>query len=275
MSANPLQKYFRQPKVFIKLPSGGIYNKPGTIQGDVNHMPVYGMTGMDEIIAKTPDALLSGESTAQVIASCCPAIKDPWELSIIDLIIVLAAIRIATYNNTMTVSHTCPNCSAENEYDVDLNKVIEHYMSCRYDSKIVLDDITINLQPLTYRSSTEFNLKNFRLQQRIAQTEVMDNKEEQQRLVSELFKELADIQNEIYKFTIESVDTGEVVVTERPYILEWISNCDKRIFDAIKKQNAKNNDAWLMPRFPVKCDGCGTEISLAIDLDQSNFFVQA
>ena len=54
MATNPLQKYFRQPKIFIKLPSGGIFSKPGTIQGDITHMPVYGMTGMDEIIIKTP-----------------------------------------------------------------------------------------------------------------------------------------------------------------------------------------------------------------------------
>ena len=68
MAGNPLQKYFRQPKVFIKLPSGGIYSKPGTIQGDAGNVPVYGMTGMDEIIVRTPDALLSGESTATVIS---------------------------------------------------------------------------------------------------------------------------------------------------------------------------------------------------------------
>ena len=50
MATNPLQKYFRQPKIFIKLPSAGVYCQPGNIQGDSNHMPVYGMTGMDEII---------------------------------------------------------------------------------------------------------------------------------------------------------------------------------------------------------------------------------
>jgi len=47
------------------------------------------------------------------------------------------------------------------------------------------------------------------------------------------------------------------------------------VFDAIKARNQKNNDAWAMPRFPVKCDNCGQEANLAVDLDQSNFFVQA
>jgi len=193
MAVNPLQKYFRQPKIYIKFPSGGIFNKPGTIQGDVTNTPVYGMTGMDEIIVKTPDALLSGESTAQVLTSCCPAIKDPWELCILDLVILLAAIRIATYGNSMTVGHKCNNCGSENDYDIDLNKVVEFYMACQYDGKIVTDDLTINLRPLTYKQSTEFNLKNFRLQQRLAQAEVMDNTPERQEVVNSLFKELADI----------------------------------------------------------------------------------
>ena len=66
MAQNPLQNYFRQPKVFLRLPSMGIYNKPEAIQGNVESIPVYGMTGMDEIILKTPDALISGESTVKV-----------------------------------------------------------------------------------------------------------------------------------------------------------------------------------------------------------------
>jgi hypothetical protein len=53
MANNPLQQYFRQPKIFINLPSQGVYNKPGSIQGEVSNMPVFGMTGMDEILMKT------------------------------------------------------------------------------------------------------------------------------------------------------------------------------------------------------------------------------
>jgi predicted P-loop ATPase/GTPase len=270
---NPLQKYFRQPKVYIKLPSGGLYSKPGTFSGDVSHMPIYGMTGMDEIILKTPDALLSGESTVAVMQSCCPVIKDPWEVSVIDIMMVLTAIRIATFGNEMTIEHTC-SCGAENEYEVDLNKVIEHYMKCVYNNSVDVGEITIKLQPLTYKQSTEFNLKNFQLQQRMAQAEVLEEVERQP-IINELFKELADTQTEIFKQAIESVEMGNQVVTERKYINEWLENCDKAVFDAIKKQNLMNNKTWEIPRFPVKCDACGTEVALSVDLDESNFFVQA
>ena len=73
---NPLQKYFRQPKIFIKLPSKGLYYDREVLNGDHNNVPIFAMTGMDEIIYKTPDALYSGEATIKVIESCCPYITN-------------------------------------------------------------------------------------------------------------------------------------------------------------------------------------------------------
>jgi len=275
MSNNPLQKYFRQPKVFIRLPSGGLYTKPGTLTGDVTHMPVYGMTGMDEIMIKTPDALLTGESTANAIASCCPNIKDPWAVSVTDIMLILAAIRISTYGNEMTIAHTCSKCSTENEYQLDLNKTIEHYMSCQYQNTIVLDNMTIKIQPLTYRQSTDFNLRNFKLQQQLNQAFDLEDKDQQSLKFKELYKSIGDLQIDILKETIESVAIDGQVVTERDYIIEWITNCDKTIVDAIKELNQKNNETWTVPRFKAQCENCNSENSIAVELDESSFFARA
>ena len=193
MANNPLAQHFRQPKIFIKLPSGGIYSKPGTVQGDVTHMPVYGMTGMDEIMMRTPDALLTGESTANVIASCCPNIKEPWELSVTDILMILTAIRISTYGNTMHVQSKCPECKAENDYEMDLNRVIEHYMTCHYENTIVLDQMVIKTQPITYKRSTELNLKNFQLQQQMNQALSLEDSEEKQKKYQEIAMELLSL----------------------------------------------------------------------------------
>jgi hypothetical protein len=275
MATNPLQKYFRQPKVFIKLPSGGIYAKPGTIQGDVNHMPVYGMTGMDEIIMKTPDALLSGESTAAVMSSCCPNIKDAWEVSVTDVLLILTAIRISTYGNEMTVANKCPSCGADNEYALDLNRVVEHYMNCKYENTVVLDDVVVKVQPLTYRESTEFNLRNFRLQQQLEQVSGLEDEDQRQQKFQELFKQIGDMQIDILRKAIESVEAEGQVVTERSFIEEWIVNSDKAVVDSIKALNQRNNEAWATPSFKVQCDSCSADTELNIELDESNFFVKA
>ena len=88
---NPLQKYFRQPKVFISLPSKGLFYPEGALQGDHNNAPIFGMTGMDEIIFKTPDALFNGEATVKVVESCCPYIKDAKDMPSIDVDALLVA----------------------------------------------------------------------------------------------------------------------------------------------------------------------------------------
>lgn len=275
MSQNPLQQFFRQPKIYIDLPSKGIYSPPGTIQGDVEKLPVYGMTGMDEILIRTPDALLSGETTAKVIESCVPAIKNAWDMSNLDIDLVLAAIRIATYGHTMTVTHVCPKCSAENDYELDLMKVIEHYSQCQFDNQVIVGNLKITLRPLTYKQVTTHSLTNFQLQKRIISAETIENEEEKSKELATLFRDLGELQNEIYTDGIESIDTGSVIVVERPFIREWVLNSESSVFDAIKKVINANKRTWEPPTHSVKCESCGEEGAISVDLDPSSFFVTA
>ena len=55
---NPLAKHFRQPAIYLQLPSGGKYWPDGSIDLPLNgQIPVYPMTTRDEISIRTPDAL--------------------------------------------------------------------------------------------------------------------------------------------------------------------------------------------------------------------------
>jgi hypothetical protein len=275
MPQNPLQQYFRQPKIFVKLPSQGVYNQPGAITGDVNNMPVFGMTGMDEILMRTPDALLSGESSVKIVQSCCPGIKDAWDMSILDSDMMFTAIRIATYGNLIDVTHKCEHCSAENDYELDITKFIEHFSKCVYDNKLVLTDLVIHTRPLTYSQSNDMNLKNFQLRQKLSQVEGITDDEQRKRVFEEIAIELGSIQNEIVLMTIESVEVGKTNVTERSYIAEWLINCDRDIFSKIKDHIDTNKDKWTLPTFPVECAECHQATNLNISMDQSNFFVRA
>jgi len=275
MATNPLQQYFRQPKIYIKLPSGGVFNKLGSLQGDVTNMPVYGMTGMDEIIMKTPDALMSGEAAVKVIQSCCPYIKDAWELSNVDTEQVLAAIRIATYGNEIEVTSTCKECDATNEYTLDLSKLIEHFNKFAYDNKVKLNDLTINMQPMTYRQSTDFNLRNYELQKQLQQALVIQDETEQQQLVNEIFVKISNLQSEIFFTCIESVETSSETVTDREFINEWVKNCDKIMFDSLKKNFEENREALKAPPFIAKCESCSADNEVYFNLDETNFFVNA
>jgi hypothetical protein len=272
---NPLQKYFRQPKIYITLPSQGMYYSGDAVDNAIGQQPVMSMTGMDELLLKTPDALMNGEATVRVIQSCVPNIKNAWEICNLDLDMLLVAIRIATYGSNMGIEHSCPNCGTENEYNVDLMSLIDHFSKCKYDNKVSIDELTISIRPLDYKTMTEFNLKNFELQRQLRQSLNLEDEDAKSKIIAELYEKLAIIQNESYIASIESVQAPQTVVDERAFIAEWIINSEKSMFDAIKQQIEKNNQTWRVPDMQVKCESCEHDSAVAIQMDQSNFFVDA
>ncbi len=207
-----------------------------------------------------------------MIQSCCPAIKNAWNLSIIDIDLIISAIRIATYGDTMMISHVCNKCGTENDYELSLSKLIDHFSSSKFNARVVFDDLIIKLQPLTYKQSTIYNIKHYEFQQQIYQAEKVENKEEQQKIINQLWKEFADMQQDMYISTIESVELSECVVTERGHIAEWISNCDQKIISLLKQQYTENQKNWKLPSFPVSCSNCSEQSDVNINVDFSNFF---
>jgi hypothetical protein len=272
---NPLQKYFRQPKIYITLPSQGMFNSVGSIDNATGQLPVMSMTGMDELLLKTPDALMNSDATVKVIQSCVPNIKNAWEVCNLDLDILLIAIRIATYGSNMELAHTCPNCSSENEYTADLMNIVDHFGKCRYDNKIIIGDLTILVRPLDYKTMTDFNLRNFELQRQLKQSFELEDEEARLKIISDMYEKLSIIQNETYIASIETIQVPAGVVNERNFIEEWVVNSEKSMFDSIKKQIEKNNKSWSIPDMTVKCESCGHESNISIQMDQSNFFVNA
>ena len=58
-NTNPLVDFYRNPKLYVALPSGaGHYSEDIIEMPDVGELPVYPMTAKDEILTKNPDALL-------------------------------------------------------------------------------------------------------------------------------------------------------------------------------------------------------------------------
>ena len=78
-SFNPLANYFRQPAIYLKLPSAGRWWPQGSLElSESQELPIYPMSTKDEILIRTPDALLNGQGVVDVIQSCCPAMKNAW-----------------------------------------------------------------------------------------------------------------------------------------------------------------------------------------------------
>jgi hypothetical protein len=149
------------------LPSKGKFYPAGALDVSANEeYPVYAMTAKDELMFKTPDALLSGQSTVEIIKSCFPAILDPWKMPSIDLDFALIAIRIATYGSMMDIGTNCPHCNAENDYQVDLSQWIQIFANFNYEETVDANPLLIEVRPYTYQEVTKTAIKTLE-QQRI------------------------------------------------------------------------------------------------------------
>ena len=273
---NPLAQYFRQPKLFLKLPSGGRFYAEGTLDVSANgEYPVYAMTAKDELLFKTPDALLTGQSTVEVIKSCIPAIQDPWKMPTLDVDAVLMAIRIATYGEMMEINSNCPACQNENAFEIDINKWLAMISSVEYESVIQFDPLTIHIRPYTYQEITKTNLKQFEQQRIFSVINDQNLKDEEKlNLFNESFIKLSELTVDIVSGCIDHIDTPDGTVDDKEMIKEFINNASKELFETVSEHvSSMKNQNELKP-IDAKCQGCSEEYKLPITMDQADFFGQ-
>jgi C4-type Zn-finger protein len=177
----------------------------------------------------------------------------------------------------MELTHTCPQCSTENEFVVNLGKVIEYFNSISFDGKIKIDDLTINIRPLKYSEITRFNMENYKLQKMLYQLSTAENAgddEQMKKIQDDIYKRISEMQIELFLTSIENVQIGNDTVDDPAMIDEWLKNSDREFFKRIKDKLEANKAQWDMPKQDIKCSSCGHESKVEVTLDQSNFFVR-
>jgi hypothetical protein len=271
---NPLTSFYRQPKIYVRLPSKGKFYEPGSLDLSENgEYPVYAMTAKDELLFKTPDALLNGTSTVELIKSCIPAILNPWVMPNIDLDFALIAIRIATYGDKMDVGTNCPHCDAENSYDMDLTAWLDIFNNFIYNTDIVVDPLTVHVRPYTYKEVTKTALKSME-QQRIFQVINDDTLSDEIKLekFGASFLKLTELTVDVIADCITAIDTPDGSVSDKAMIKEFISNCSKDIFQKIQDHVVQMKELIEFKAQNVTCGECSKPFSLPVTMDQSNFF---
>ena len=280
--ANPLSMFMRQPKIYIRLPSGGQYWADGSLEmTETGEFPVYSMTAKDELMLKVPDALMNGQAIVDVIQHCIPNIKNAWNAPNIDLDVLLIAIRIATYGEIMTTPVTFGN-DFEMEYQLDLRVLMDTLMNqISWDPVIsVANELTVFVKPLTYKQVRSAALQTFETQ-KIMQV-VNDEKvsEEQKiRLFRESFKKLSDTTLGTISDSIDRIDSSNGSTNNPDHIKEFVSNIDKEIFDIIEKhvkrlQEANTIKPMIVPvTDEMRENGvAGNSVEIPITFDPSTFF---
>lgn len=278
---NPLSAYFRQPQIYIKLPSGGEYWPQGSLEmGDSQELAVHAMTARDEMMMNTPDALLNGEATVGVIQSCVPQIKNAWHMPMIDVDTVLIAIRIASYGESMDISTVIPKVNKSYELKVDLRILMDQVEKGKFEEWIQLSNgLHVRLNPLNYRQQTNIALKAFEeqsLMKSVDDASLTPNAKRDK--YTKILANLTNLNLENILGAVKSVKTPDGEVEDPAYIRQFVENIDYKLGDEIRKHVEKYAKLGSVPPITVQTpeehvkDGAPASYTVPISLDNSNFF---
>lgn len=272
--SNPLANYFRQPKLYLRLPSHGQFYPAGALdKSQIDEYPVFAMTAKDELMFKTPDALMNGQATVEVIKSCIPAILNPWEMPSIDLDAALIAIRIATYGETMDVNANCPSCNSRNDYELNLLGYLDEVNHFNYENRLQVGPLVVNIRPYSYQEVTKTAIKTLEQQKifSIISDENMPDEEKVERF-GKSFVKLTELTVDVVAGCITSIETPEGIVSNSAQIYEFIENSPSDVFNTINDHVNVMKDRMSLKAQDVECTECGHHWSVEVSMDQTNFF---
>ena len=276
--SNPLISAYRKPALYINLPSGGKYYNPPVKLSVDKELAIYAMTARDELITKTPDALFNGEATVSVIESCAPDIPNPRQIPINDLLVIMLAIRQASYGNEMDITAVCPSCKHDNLVAISVQNVINTATNIELVSPTLTleNDFVIKLSPYNLEDRTNMQIQQIKQMKMIEglQNQNLDDKD-RQTLFGKTFVEMAELTVDLVTNCVDSVQapgSDNEAITDKDLIREWLANITSNDYEKIKNKIDQLSDNGIKNTFNVSCEGCGHKWSTDVELDMANFF---
>lgn len=271
---NPLQQYFRLPGIHVTLPSGGRFMKEGTLETtDAGDVEIYPMRAADEMILKSPDALISGDAIQRILRSCVPGLKDAGEVSTVDLDVLLLAIRAASFGNKMDVDAPCPSCSEVNTYECDLPMLLTKVRPLNGETMIRLSpEVIVEVRPYTVRSVNALTRMTFTEARRI---QAIEDAEERSQAASEGIQKVGVLENALLADCVVKITIPDGAVTSKEYIVQFLENIPSVWHTKIRDAVAKLNQGGLDRSLQLRCTACEHEWETQIEFDPSTFFGQS
>lgn len=277
--SNPLINAYRKPTLYINLPSGGKYYNPAPKLSVDKELAVYAMTARDELITKTPDALFNGEASVSLIESCCPDIPNPRQIPVNDLMVIMLAIRQASYGTEIEVEVECPECQHKNNVGINCQSIIDGAMSRKQPSNSLTlnEGFEVVLKPYSLQDRNTLQIQQIKQVKMIEslQNAEMDDQTRQDSF-GRTFVELAELTIDLVVNSVDSVRTpgsdGEFV-DDKEMIREWLKNITSKDYELIKAKVEELSSDGIDNNFNIKCESCEHKWKTEVELDVTNFFV--
>ena len=280
MSNNPLKQYFRQPALYMRLPTlGKWYNAADIELSEDNELPIYGLSALDDIMLNTPDALLNGQALENVIKNCVPNVKNVKALMVPDLEAIFLGMKIATNNGKYEIERKCPKCSVDVNFEVNCYSLMDRTTFIEEnDTKIHFnEDLVVEVSPYTFEMRQMFMQRQFDEQQTLRliddQNKDLDNFEKA-RILGESVERLSIVTFNLVSMSIQSITLVKqnTVVTDKAQIAEWLVNIPKSQADSIIDTVNQLNVVGPQRDVDAQCDKCNHTWTETLNFDPVSFF---
>lgn len=274
-NSNPLSGYFRMPGLSVPLPTRGRFLPKGafnpSMTGDVSILP---MKASDEMLLRSPDALMSGDAIENLLLSCVPAITTPRLISTPDLDVLLLGIRAASYGETMELEIVCPKCETENAFNCHLPSVMGSMTFIEEDDNEVRlsDEVVVRVRPYNLAIASKIASESFNQARAMQMAQETQTDEEFQKTRNDIFAKMSAINTEAVAQSIMSVTIPEHVVTDPAHIFEWLSETNQAWVKKIEQKLEQLNKTGIDRTFDAKCVKCEHEWKSEIEFDPASFF---
>jgi hypothetical protein len=279
---DPLSKYYRQPSIYITLPSKGKYYSNQVLETTTTgELPVLPMTAKDELAFKTPDALMGGQATVDVIKSCIPNIKDPWQLVNFDVDTVLLAIRIASYGETMDITYSVPITNERPTTTVNLPALLDSVKNVEVlDEFVTPQGLKVKVAPLTYRAMTRTQIAQYEQQKIYATVNASKmSEEDKSKQFATSFAKVNEINFSLLVDSIIQITTSDdQAVTDKQQIKNFVNNCEAKIVNEVQDKLVEIRQQAQIKPLKIKAtveqikQGVPATFDVPITFDNSNFF---
>lgn len=239
---NPLQNFFRKPKLSVLLPSRGRWYPKNTLTKPT--VDIYPMTAADDLRFKTNEVLLNASAISELIQSCIPDIADPEQMPVLDLDVLILAIRQASYSSTIKASVSVPNTALTLTLDLDIQDLIQNFANAAelWDEKLTLineqdESLTVILRPVTLKSM--FSATRSLIRQQQATAEITMSSRQADEKIAELDNQMKSLSTVSINMVVDSISE---ILTQDGFsiknageIRQFLNQLDLAYFKAIQK----------------------------------------
>ena len=280
MTTNPLQQFFRQPSVYLRLPTNGRWYTGDMVElTDDNELAVYPLTAMNDIMLNTPDAMLNGQALENVIRDCAPGIKNVKKFMLPDLEALFLAIKSASNGGKMDIDRKCAKCNAENTYELNCQHLLDSATSINEDDLTIRfgDDLVVYVTPYDFEMRQLFMKREFEEEKLFrnitAQGDSIDEITKAS-MMAESVERLSKVTFGLVSRSIEKIlmVKSNTFVTDRDHINEWLVGITKTQAEMVMEAVDKINKIGIVKNLTITCNSCGHSWEDALSFDPASYF---